>query len=249
MKLRLTLAAILTFCAISAPELAKAPTKVAAASNDTIADTASVYDPYESFNRSIFSFNQAADAYVFRPIAKGYRYITPSPIRNSIGHFSDNLGEPVNMVNSFLQGDFQRGMQSFWRFVINSSVGIGGLNDVAASAGIPAQEEDFGQTLPVWGVDSGPYLVLPLLGPSNFRDFGGYVTDIALDPKTYLLWNDGWAAFGVGAGQILVQRERLLDPIDDINQTSLDPYATFRSIYQQRRDAEIHNRSTDAPKL
>lgn len=240
MNIRLSLAAFFTLLSVSAPVFA-AP----AADADSVA----VYDPYESFNRSIFSFNQGADEYFFRPIAQGYRYITPTPIRNSIGHFSDNLNEPVNMLNSFLQGDFQRGMKSFWRFVINSSFGLGGFNDVATTAGIPMQEEDFGQTLAVWGVEPGAYLVLPLLGPSNFRDFGGYVVDIAIDPKTYLVWNNGWAAFGVTGGQLLVTRERLLDPIDDINQSSLDPYATFRSIYQQRREAEIHNRATDEPKL
>lgn len=196
-------------------------------------------DPLESFNRGVYAFNTALDKAFFRPIAKGYRYITPPGIRSRIGNVSDNLREPVSMLNAFLQGDFDQGMVSFWRFIINSTIGIGGMNDVAASAGLKERREDFGQTLGVWGSGSGPYIVLPLLGPSNGRDVVGLVADWFSSPWTYYLEDSDrvWLA----AGQGLVERERLINPIDDIYETSLDPYATFRSAYGQYRDAQIKN--------
>lgn len=197
-------------------------------------------DPLEGYNRAMHSFNTAIDKAIIRPVAVGYRYVTPDPIRERIGNFSDNLGEPVNMINSFLQGDFEQGMVSFWRFTLNSTVGLLGIHDVAATAGLKEQREDFGQTLAVWGVGSGPYIVLPLLGPSNARDTVGVVAGWFMDPFTYYLETDDriWMA----VGQALVARERLIDPIDDIYEDSLDSYVTFRSVYEQHRAAVIENR-------
>lgn len=208
-------------------------------------------DPLESYNRGMFAVNEQFDTFLFRPLAKGYRYVTPQVVRTHVGNASDNLYEPVSMVNNFLQGDFSGGMRNFFRFMINTTVGIGGLNDVATTAGIHATREDFGQTLAVWGVGSGPYIVLPLLGPSNLRDTTGLVADIWLDPLNYAFEQSGtdWTLIGIYAGQALVQRERLLDPIDDIYSSSLDPYASFKSIYEQRRAAEIKNKKTDKPDL
>lgn len=208
-------------------------------------------DPLESYNRGMFAVNQQFDNYLFRPVAKGYRYITPQGVRNHIGNVSDNLYEPVSMVNNMLQGDFSGGMRNFFRFAINTTIGLAGINDVASTAGLYSTREDFGQTLAVWGVGSGPYLVLPLLGPSNLRDTGGMVADIWLDPLTYAFDQSGfdWTLTGIYAGQALVERERYLDPIDDIYSSSLDPYASFKSIYEQRRAAEIANKYTDKPKL
>ena len=202
-------------------------------------------DPLEGFNRAMFGFNHVVDTILLRPIAAGYRYVAPQMVRNHIGNFSDNLYEPVNAINALLQGDVQQGMTSFWRFVINTTIGFGGINDVASEAGLQYRSEDFGQTLGVWGVDSGPYLVLPLLGPSSVRDGTGRIADIFLDPINYYV--DFWTAAGIDAGQAVVTRERYLDPIDDIYASSLDPYASFRSIYQQRRAAQIanHDRATE----
>lgn len=206
--------------------------------------TGSKDDPYEGFNRVVFAGNQRVDTYFLRPVAKGYRYITPDAVRTRIGNVSDNLSEPVNMLNAFLQGNFSQGSRNFFRFLINSSVGLAGLHDVATEAGIPAHTEDFGQTLAVWGVDAGPYLVLPIFGPSNLRDAGGLVVDNLSSP---LVYTTGLSInLGVGAGQTLVLRERLIDPIDDINATSLDPYASFKSVYEQRRAADIARQRTDA---
>ncbi len=212
-------------------------------------------DPLESYNRGMFAVNRGIDTVLIKPVAQGYRYITPQVVRTHIGNASDNLYEPVSMVNNFLQGDFTGGLNNFWRFVINSTVGIAGLNDVASTAGIRSHREDFGQTLAVWGVGSGPYIVLPIFGPSNLRDTSGKFADWFLDPVNYALRDvkgDGdydWTLVGVRAGQALVQRERLLDPIDDIYASSLDPYASFKSIYEQRRAAEIKNSYSDKPKL
>lgn len=196
-------------------------------------------DPLEPFNRGVHSFNTVLDKGVFRPVAKGYRYITPRGIRTRIGNVSDNLKEPVNMLNAFLQGDFEQGMTSFWRFAINTTIGIGGINDVAASAGLKRRSEDFGQTLGVWGVGSGPYLVLPIFGPSNPRDAVGTVVDWFTTPWNYAI-DDTSDEIALGVAQGLVTRERLIDPIDDMYD-SLDPYAAFRSSYMQYRDAAVRN--------
>lgn len=213
--------------------------------------TATNEDPLEGYNRFVFAGNQRLDTYLLRPVAKGYRYVTPQVVRTRIGNVSDNLNEPISMVNAFLQGDFDQGMRNMFRFFINSTVGLGGMHDVATEAGIAPRSEDFGQTLAVWGLGSGPYIMLPIFGPSNLRDIAGRGVDWFADPVNYALRQDGtdWTLYGVRAGQALITRERLLDPIDDIYATSLDPYASFKSIYEQRREAEIGNKKTDKPKL
>jgi len=203
-------------------------------------------DPLEGYNRAMQGFNTAIDKAIIRPVAVGYRYITPDPLRERIGNFSDNLREPLNMINAFLQGDFEQGMVSFWRFTLNSTVGLLGIHDVAATAGLKERREDFGQTLAVWGVGSGPYVVLPILGPSNARDTVGVVAGWFMDPFTYYLETDDRIWLAVGQG--VVERERLIDPIDDIYETSLDPYVTFRSVYEQLRTAQINNRHSDFDK-
>ena len=207
------------------------------------AQTAADNDPLEPFNRTMFGFNHGVDTYFLRPIASGYRYVTPQVVRTHIGNVSDNLCEPVNTVNALLQGDVQQGMTSFWRFVINTTIGIGGLNDVATEAGLKHRSEDFGQTLAVWGVGSGPYIVLPLLGPSNLRDTGGRIGDIFADPLNYV--TDWEGAIAIDAGQAVVLRERFLEPIDELYSSSLDPYTSFRSVYEQRRQAQIANRYSE----
>ena len=213
--------------------------------------TSNPEDPLEGYNRGMFAVNDAVDTVLIRPVAMGYRYVTPDGLRWRIGNMSSNLYEPVSMINSFLQGEFTQGMTNFWRFVINSTVGLGGMHDVAATAGLAPRREDFGQTLATWGVGSGPYIVLPILGPSNLRDTSGKLADWFIDPVNYALRQDGtdWTLYSVRAGQALVAREQLLDPIDDIFSSSLDPYASFKSIYEQHRDAEIKNLHSDKPKF
>jgi phospholipid-binding lipoprotein MlaA len=197
-------------------------------------------DPMESLNRGIFKFNEVVDTILLKPVAQGYRFITTPYIRDRIGGIAQNMGEPVTIANALLQGDIDRTFISFWRFMINSTVGVGGMFDVAQTAGLPYRAEDFGQTLAVWGVGSGPYIVLPIYGPSNGRDFVGLVVDYYTDPFHYMM-EDDTDEFYYAAAKGIVKRERLLDPIDDIYASSLDPYTSFRSIYTQQRDAEISN--------
>lgn len=205
-------------------------------------------DPLEGYNRGMFAVNEAVDTVLIEPVARGYRFIAPKPIRWRIGNMADNLGEPLSMMNAFLQGNFTQGMTNFWRFIINSTIGIAGMHDVAATAGLAAHEEDFGQTFAVWGAGSGPYIVLPILGPSNLRDTTGRIADWFADPINVAV-NDHNTSLWLALSEGLVTRERLIDPIDDIYASSLDPYASFKSIYEQRREAEINDIYTDKPKL
>lgn len=194
----------------------------------------------EAYNRGMFAFNEQVDTFVIKPVAQGYRYVTPDPLRERIGNAFDNLSEPVTFANALLQGDVDHAVTSFWRFVINTTIGLGGLHDVASTAGLETRNEDFGQTLAIWGAGQGDYIVLPILGPSTTRDVFGKVADIFFDPFTYYLETDD--AIIKASANGIVTRERLIDPIDDIYATSLDPYTSFKSIYLQRRDAAIRNR-------
>ncbi|MBN8544123.1 MAG: VacJ family lipoprotein [Alphaproteobacteria bacterium] len=197
-------------------------------------------DPMESLNRGVFQFNEVVDNIVLKPVAHGYRFVTTPYIRDRVSGVAQNLGEPITVANALLQGDVDRSFIAFWRFMLNSTVGIGGMFDVAATAGLNYRSEDFGQTLGAWGAGSGPYVVLPILGPSNGRDVVGLVVDWFTDPFRYTL-EDNTDAFFYASAKGIEKRERLLDPIDDIYESSLDPYVSLRSIYTQQRDAEIKN--------
>jgi phospholipid-binding lipoprotein MlaA len=202
-------------------------------------------DTGESINRSVFAFNEVVDSILLKPAAQVYRFVTPQPIRDRLGNAAANLNEPVTFVNSLLQGDVDNAFGSFFRFVINSTVGLAGLHDVAGSAGLQGRTEDFGQTLAVWGVDTGGYVVLPIIGPSTTRDTVGLVVDILVDPLDRLFDIRRRDEFIIRASQGLIKREQLLDPIDDVYGTSVDPYTSFRSIYLQRRENMIGNAKVD----
>lgn len=206
------------------------------------------YDPLESVNRQIFSFNELIDDAILAPAARGYRYVTPQYARDGVNNFIRNLGEPVNMLNAVLQLDPEQAFTSFWRFVLNTTFGFGGFMDFAGdNAMLAYRSEGFGQTLGVWGVDSGAYVVIPVLGPSNVRELVGRVVDGFTDPFNYVLadpdvsdGNDGLLVRGVVTG--LAARERLLDPIDAIYEDSFDPYATIRSAYTQQTENAVMNK-------
>ena len=138
---------------------------------------AEINDPLESMNRATFAVNDALDTVIMEPVARGYRAVAPEPARKGVRNFLRNLRSPVNIANQLLQGDLEGAGNDLTRFAVNSLVGVGGLFDVAGSEGYEYEREDFGQTLGKWGVDSGPYLVLPLLGPSSFRDATGLAID------------------------------------------------------------------------
>lgn len=194
-----------------------------------------VNDPFEDWNRAMFSFNEKADRYVLKPVAEGYDTVTPKPVQTGIRNFFNNLGEPITMVNALLQGKPGKAARSLTRFVFNSTIGVYGLIDVAGGMGIERDNEDFSQTLAIWGVGSGPYLVLPLLGPSDVRGLTGRVADRPLNP---VQWQDE-----VGATELFVMRgvQTRASLLGVEPPSAGDPYVLMRSAYQQRRDYEIND--------
>ncbi len=197
-------------------------------------------DPYEKFNRAMFGFNDKLDHWILRPIAKGYDKITPAPVHKSINNFFDNLDLLMTFPNDFLQAKFAFAAQDFWRFIINSSVGIGGLFDPATHLGVNMRNEDFGLTLAYWsgldGFKPQPYLVIPFLGSSTVRDAFGKIPDSACWPFIYI---DPWyLTYAVYAGKVINERANLL-PADQLVQQAFDPYIFVRSAYLQTRQNAI----------
>jgi phospholipid-binding lipoprotein MlaA len=203
-------------------------------------------DPYESTNRTIFDINMKVDKAVAKPIAKGYNYVVPQFARTGVHNFLTNLDKPVTFGNDLLQGEGNRACETMGRFTVNTTLGLGGLVDVATMIGIPDHSEDFGQTLGVYGVGEGPYLVMPFMGPNPPRDLAGDVVDIFMDPTTYIKFHgsDTWYAVRSGVS-ILDLRARNIDTLDQIERTSIDMYATTRSLYRQYRNSEIRNGAPD----
>lgn len=191
-------------------------------------------DPWEGFNRGVFAFNDTLDRAVLKPVARGYRWATPQPVQTGVGNFFSNLGEIRTTLNSLLQGKPGNAGRSTSRFLLNTTVGIAGLWDVATPMGVTAEREDFGQTLGVWGVGEGPYLVLPLLGPSTVRDTGGLPLDMVTYP-VYYVENDK-VRYGLTALRIVDVRAGLLDQEELIQG---DRYTFIRDAYLQRRRFEV----------
>ena len=200
-------------------------------------------DPFESINREIFAFNDNADKYIIGPIAHTYRDVVPDPVRDSIRNFLLNLKQPLSAINATLQGDFIRGASAVGRFTINSTVGILGLFDVANYIGLEPINEDAGQTLGAWGVEPGPYIVLPLLGPSSTRDLIGKVGDWLIDPVgLYLIGQDHEdILIATNVTKAIDTRVELDGVIEGSRKNSLDPYAIIRTMYLQRRAQQIAN--------
>lgn len=196
------------------------------------------HDPLEPVNRAIFAFNDTADRYVLRPVAKGYVAVTPEFARDGIRNFMNNLFYPVTIVNQFAQGEWGQGSQDFARFVVNSTVGLAGLVDVAKHWGLPGHQEDFGQTLGTWGVGEGWYLMLPFLGPSTNRDLVGRLFDAPLSPLYYSEVDS--VIIGVSALDVLRTRADLLSADALLNEQD-DRYAFLRSAYLQRRQVSVRN--------
>lgn len=212
-----------------------------------------VNDPLEPVNRVIFEFNEAVYAVLLTPIAKTYNTILPETMRAGVGNLVDHLASPVTFVNDLLQFELHRAMTTVARFVVNTVIGMGGIADVASGSGLEKHEEDFGQTLGVYGMGEGLYLVLPLLGPTNPRDaVGKYVVDPFFDPLGLYLSNtdrdaESWARTGVSA---VDEYAGLVDELEQIKKTSVDYYAAIRSLYRQKRQTEISNgREEDLPQI
>ena len=245
--------ALMAFAVVTAPptaraqetadENAPAPEAELAAPTET---ASAGPDPWEGFNRKVFGFNDAVDDAFFVPAAKAYRATTPKAGRRGLRRFLANLGSPSVFVNDLLQGEIGRAGKTLSRFAINSTIGAGGFADPAGQLGIDGHSEDFGQTLAVWGVGSGPYLVLPLLGPSSPRDAFGSVVELGLNPLTYVRTPPAtYARFSIAGATLLSARENVLDPLAEIEAKSLDYYSSFRSFYTQARAQEIANGVAD----
>jgi phospholipid-binding lipoprotein MlaA len=205
-------------------------------------------DPWESTNRAIFSFNQGVDEHVLVPVSKAYR-VLPQPARDVVHDFLQNLNGPIIFANDVLQGQVGLASDTLGRFVVNSTLGLAGIVDVATKAGIPYHTNDMGITLATWGVASGPYVMLPVLGPSNPRDLFGDVADGFGDPGNIVASNYGrlWASILRGAASGIDERSRNIESLDEIERTSLDFYATIRSLARQRRAAQIRHQKEDVP--
>lgn len=205
-------------------------------------------DPFEGFNRKMFAVEQSLDHYIVEPVAKGYLYV-PAPVRRATRNFLNNLATPITLVSDIAQGQGARAATTALRFGINTTIGIAGLFDPATSFGFERHTEDFGQTLAVYGVGPGPYLYIPGLGPSPPRDLVGWSIDWAFDPWTYIADGDVGVAFGSYALNGIDSRAANLGIIDQIERSSVDFYATVRSLYRQNRKSEIANGVTDLDDL
>jgi phospholipid-binding lipoprotein MlaA len=222
----LLLAAVLGGCA-TAP-----PSPEALAAND----------PYESANRDTLAFNGKIDRYIVVPSFAVYFVLVPDPGRRAIHNLLNHLTLPTTFVNDVLQGELKRGAQTAGRFLVNSTFGLGGFFDAASRMGIPNHGEDFGQTLAVWGAGEGPYLMLPFFGPSNPRDAFGLAADIGLDPTVYIHFKQHiWWDAGRMYLTVLDLKGQTYQQVKSIQRSSVDYYASLRSLYRQLRANEIRN--------
>ncbi len=201
-------------------------------------------DPWEKSNRRVFAFNKRLDRWVVKPVTSGYRAVVPKPARTAVSNAYGNYGEPANFVNSVLQGKLAQAFRTLDRFILNSTLGVAGVMDVATGMGRPREPEDFGQTLARWGVKSGPYMVLPLFGPSTLRDGIMTPVDFFVDPADFArnAWlSPGWdVRIGVASGRIINFRNTLIETgADKLLADSLDDYALARSAYLQRRRLQL----------
>jgi len=197
----------------------------------------SVHDPIEPVNRGIFYVNDKLYRWVFRPIAKGYRYVVPEGVRTAVRNFFFNLGTPIRAANTLLQGKFKATGTELARFAINSTIGIAGLFDPAKEWNLVRKEEDTGQTLGVYGLGHGMYVVLPILGPSSARDAVGFVGDTFLDPLAYI--SPAEAAIGANAVRSETNLSFKIEEIDELTGAAVDPYIAVRDAYIQSREKHV----------
>ena len=194
-------------------------------------------DPLEDFNRAAHSFNEMIDRAVLKPLAGGYQYITPEPVDRGVTNFFNNLADVRSALNNLLQFKIGRALSDVSRVMVNTTVGVAGLFDVASNMNIPRYDEDFGQTLGTWGVAAGPYIVLPIVGPSSGRDTVGWVVDWFTNP-IYYLEDDTirWSLYGL---RFVDRRADLLNASRVLDEAALDPYAFVRDAYLQKRQNDV----------
>lgn len=208
-------------------------------------------DPWEGVNRDLYAVHDAIDQNVLEPIARGYRAITPRVVRTGVSNALHNLRAPITFANDLLQGEAGRAGTTAARFGLNTTLGLGGVLDPATRLGFELHDEDFGQTLGAWGVDAGPYVFVPLLGPTTVRDAAGRVVDFAFDPLSWTNFDNASAVRTTRTGvTALSARESLIESVDDLRQNSLDPYVSVRTTYTLLRQSAVRNseeRVSDLP--
>lgn len=235
----LIIASFLAFSANAAQPVSK---------NAQVVEVTPIADPIEPFNRAVFQFNRAIDFILLKPVTYVYKNALPGFVRSSVTSLLDTLDQPIVMVNALLQGDGKTFETSVHRFVINATLGLGGLNDVATSLGVGPADADFGQTLGKWGAGHGFYLVLPVLGSSSLRDGIGTGVDSFADPFN-IVWNDSetyWPIYTRMGLRAIDARYKYGDAYDDVMKNAVDPYVSFRSIYVQRRAYVVQGKSEDS---
>ncbi len=207
-------------------------------------------DPLEVFNRFMFAINDTLDIFILKPVAVTYRRWAPELMQEVVSNFVTHLSEPVTFANALFQGDWEHAETTGSRFLINSAIGFG-MFDPATGLGLNHRNEDFGQTLAVHGVPSGPYLVLPLLGPSTVRDAAGRGVDFFLDPFSYLARTTDRTELSVGrtAAEAISFRAENIDTLDEVRRDSIDYYSRIRSLWRQQRERQIRNDVGGGPEI
>lgn len=217
---------------------------VSACASQQTREQGDVMDPFEPANRAIYRFNEVADKYVARPVAKGYQFITPAVIRTGITNFFDNLLYPIDIANALLQGKFQQAGLDTSRLIINSTVGVLGFMDPATDVGLDKHDEDFGQTLGTWGVPQGPYFMVPFFGPRTLRSGIGTLADVYVSPQFWLFSSSVQTKVNI---LWLVHRRSTLIGIDEEVQRAFDRYAFVRDAYLQNREYLLHDGNPPEP--
>jgi len=207
-------------------------------------ETKEVFDPLEEYNRMMTNINDKIYLYTFNPLSEGYAFVVPKPVRVGVSNAFDNLKFPIRFVNNILQFKFDHSIKELGRFMVNSTVGVLGLFDVATKAGIKRYDEDFGQTLGYWGVGSGFHIVLPFLGPSNLRDTLGFAVDTAIAPTTnsglkYQIPKNNLESLGYASLYYTNKNSLHLGEYENLKKDALDVYTFFRDSYEQKRAKEI----------
>lgn len=231
---------------VTAPIAHAAPAK---ASAPVVVEVSPINDPIEPFNRAVFQFNKYVDMAILKPVTSVYEFLIPGFVRRGISNLLTNLNSPIVMANSLLQGDLANFELTLRRFVVNSTLGLGGINDVATAIKMPMNvKSDFGQTLGVWGAGHGFYLVLPVVGPSSARDGTGRAVDTVADPFN-IVWHDSeteWPIYTRAGLSVIDARSKNGRAYDDVMKNAVDPYVTFRSIYVQNRSYMVQHQASDS---
>ena len=228
----------------SAPVVVGAPAEGLVAEGPASAASFEERDPWQGFNRGIFWFNDKLDVYVLEPVATGYDWVVPHRAQTSVANFFRNVRVPVVVGNDLLQGKLQAAATEVGRFAVNTTVGVVGLFDPASGWGLVSPEEDFGQTLGWWGAGTGPYLVLPILGPSTIRDGAGLLVDIPMSVAPFFV--NSYILYGARVFEVVNYRAQVLDTARQAKEASVDYYTFMRNAYLQRRQALVNDQQGPA---